>query len=140
MRFVLLGFLLVGCANTAAPTPTKAVCPSPDPGTLTWDNFGQKFMADFCTACHSSTLSHSQRNGAPLYHDYDNLMGVLELPDHVDQYAGAGPAAVNMVMPPSRCPTSPGGPLDRDCPQPTEEQRMTLSVWVACERNRDHTF
>jgi hypothetical protein len=142
MRFALLGLLIAGCTNNPPPpTPTQAKCPDPDPGTLTWDNFGQKFFADFCTDCHSSALPHSsQRNGAPLYHDYDTLMTTLEIPDHIDQYAGAGPAAVNTLMPPSRCPTMPGGPLDRDCPQPTEQQRMDLSVWLACEINRPHTF
>lgn len=140
MRLLILGFALAACTNTAVPTPTKAVCPSPDPGTLTWASFGMKFMADFCTACHSSTLGHAQRNGAPLYHDYDTLETTMEIPDHIDSYAGAGPAAVNTLMPPSRCPTTPGGPLDRDCPQPTEEQRMNLSVFLACERNRDPMF
>lgn len=141
MRFALLGLLIAGCTSSPPPpAPTQATCPDPDPGTLTWDSFGQKFMADFCTGCHSSTLSHAQRNGAPLYHDYDRLMTVLEIPDHIDQYAGAGPAADNTLMPPSRCPTTPGGPLDRDCPKPTEQQRMDLSVWLACEVKRPHTF
>jgi hypothetical protein len=140
MRFILLGLLLVGCANTAVPTPTQAECPAPVPGALTWANFGQKFMTDFCTGCHSSTLSHSQRNGAPLFHDYDTLMTTMEIPDHIDQYSGSGPAATNTLMPPGRCPTTPGGPLDRDCPQPTQEQRADLSVFLACERDRDPLF
>jgi hypothetical protein len=143
MRRLLLGLMLViavsaGCTNTSVPTPTKAVCPDPDPGTLTWDSFGQHFMSDFCTSCHASSLVHSQRNGAPLYHDYDTLMGVLEIPDHIDQWAGSGPAATNTEMPPSQCPTTPGGPLNRDCPQPSTQQRADLSVWLACERKRPH--
>lgn len=140
MRFVLLGLLVAGCTNAAVPTPTQAKCPDPDPGTLTWNSFGQKFMADFCTACHDSQLDHAHRNGAPLYHDYDMLFGVLEIPDHIDQYAGSGPAAHNTLMPPSRCPSTPGGSLDRDCPEPTDQQRTDLSVWLACERNRPQTF
>ena len=140
MRFVLLGLLVAGCTNAAVPTPTQAKCPDPDPGTLTWDGFGQKFMADFCTGCHDSQLNHAQRNGAPLYHDYDTLLGVMEIPDHIDQYAGSGPGAHNTLMPPSRCPSTPGGSLDRACPEPTDQQRTDLSVWLACERNRPHTF
>jgi len=138
MRLVLLGFLIAACTTTAAPTSTQAKCPSPDPMTLTWDSFGQPFMTMFCTDCHSSTLPHSERNGAPLYHDYDTLMTVLEIPTHIDQWAGAGPAATNTIMPPARCPSTPGGPLDRDCPQPTLQQREDLSVWLACEVNRPH--
>jgi hypothetical protein len=128
---------LGGCANSATPTATKATCPSPDPMTLTWDSFGQQFMQTYCTGCHASTLTHSQRNGAPLYHDYDTLMGVLEIPDHIDQWAGSGPAATNTEMPPGRCPSTPGGSLDRDCPKPTEEERTNLSIWLACEVERE---
>jgi hypothetical protein len=142
LGFVLgVGAGVAGCtSNGATAKPTGTVCPDPDPGTLTWDNFGMQFMADYCTSCHSSKLSHSQRNGAPLYHDYDTLIGVLEIPDHIDQYAGSGPEATNTVRPPSRCPSVPGGSLDRDCPEPSALQRKNLSLWIACERNRPHAF
>lgn len=129
---------LAACANSAGPTPTDAKCPSPDPMTLTWDSFGMKFMTSYCTDCHASTLTHSQRNGAPLYHDYDTFNGVLEIPDHIDEYAGSGPNATNTIMPPPQCPTTPGGPLNRSCPQPTEQERTDLSVWLACEKLRPH--
>lgn len=133
MRIVLLGLLLAACSSSSTGTPTEAVCPTPDPGTPTWEDFGMKFMADYCTDCHSSTLSHSQRNGAPLYHDFDTIDDVLNFPDHIDEQAGAGPAATNTEMPPKRCPSTPGGSLDRDCPQPTQAEREKLSVWLACE-------
>ena len=136
MRLVVLGFVLAACTNTALPTPTGTVCPDPDPGTLTWDSFGQKFMADYCTMCHSSTLRRAERNGAPLYHDFDTLMGVMVIPDHVDKYAGSGPEAHNTAMPPSRCPSTPGGPLDRDCRKPNDAERTNLAVWIACEIQR----
>jgi hypothetical protein len=114
------------------------VCPTPDPQTLTWDSFGQKFMTDYCTICHASTLVHAQRNGAPLAHDFDTLMGVLRLPDHIDRYTGSGPAAHNTQMPPGRCPSVAGGPLDRGCPEPTDDERTQLSIWLACELVRPH--
>lgn len=139
MRLILPGLVFAGCAATAVPTPTKAVCPTPDPMTLTWDSFGQQFMTEFCNDCHSSALPNSRRNGAPLFHDYDTLMTVLYIPGHIDEWAGAGPAATNTIMPPARCPSTPGGPLDRDCPQPTDQQRKDLSVWLACEELRPHT-
>jgi hypothetical protein len=138
MRFIVLSFVFAGCANSAMPIPTKAACPTPDPDTLTYDSFGQQFMTTYCNDCHESTLTHAQRNGAPLYHDYDTLMGILEIPDHIDEYAGAGPAATNTLMPPGRCPTVAGGPLDRDCPEPTLEERTNLSTWLACEKARPH--
>jgi hypothetical protein len=138
MRFVLLGLVLIACTDTQLPTPTQTVCPSPET-SLTWDNFGQKFMADYCTACHDSSLTRAaQRNGAPQYHDYDTLVGVLEIPDHIDQYAGSGPAAHNTQMPPGRCPSVKGGSLNIDCPKPTDEERTNLSLWLACEVGRPH--
>jgi len=138
MRLVVISLLLAACSNPPPPTPTKAQCPTPDPGTLTWESFGQKFMADYCTVCHASDLKHAARNGAPLYHDYDTLMGVLEIPDHIDSYAGSGPAAHNTLMPPGQCPSVAGGPLNRNCPEPTDAERADLSTWIACERLRPH--
>jgi len=138
MRHLLLLVFLVACGGT--PTPTGTVCPDPDPGDLTYDNFGKPFMEKYCTWCHASTIPRSMRNGAPLYHDYDSLLGVLETPDHIDQQTGAGPNASNDFMPPGRCPSIAGGKLDKNCPQPTEEERTQLSKWIACERNRPHTF
>jgi hypothetical protein len=135
MRIVVtiaIVFGLGACSNTAEPVATQTVCPSPAPD-LTWENFGQKFMADYCTDCHASTLTHAQRNGAPLFHDYDTLHGVLSIPDHIDKYAGAGPAAVNTLMPPGQCPSTPGGPLDRACPEPSDAERTNLALWIACE-------
>jgi hypothetical protein len=139
MRFALLSLVLVACTSSAAqPVPTGTMCPSPDPMTLTWDNFGESFMANYCTMCHASSLSHSQRNGAPLYHDYDTLRGVLEIPDHIDEDAGSGPDATNTRMPPSKCPGTPGGSLDRNCVKPSDAERAMLSQWLACERLRPH--
>jgi cytochrome c5 len=134
MRLVMISFVLAACTNSAPPpAATRTVCPDPDPNTLTWDNFGQKFMSDYCTWCHASTLPHAQRNGAPLYHDFDTLRGVTQVADHIDKVAGSGPAAHNTAMPPSQCPSVPGGPLDRDCPTPSDAERTNLSMWLACE-------
>jgi hypothetical protein len=129
---------LSACTEPTTRAPTETVCPDPDPMTLTWDNFGQSFMATYCTLCHSSTLARAQRNGAPVFHDYDTLDGVLRIPDHVDEVAGAGPASHNNAMPPSECPSMPGGSLDRDCKKPSEAERTNLAQWIACERNRPH--
>ena len=100
--------LLVACGDT--PTPTGTTCPDPDPMTLTWENFGEPFMTKYCTWCHDSSLTRSKRNGAPLYHDFNTLLGVLKTPDHIDEQAGFGPDAQNEFMPPDRCPATLGGP------------------------------
>jgi cytochrome c5 len=139
---LVLVLVLAACAVALAacakppPTPTGTVCPDPDPGTLTWESFGQKFMADYCTMCHSSTLLRAQRHGAPVFHDYDSLRGVLQIPDHIDRIAGAGPAATNTGMPPDECPSRPGGPIDGDCRKPSDAERRDLALWVACEVER----
>lgn len=148
--FLSLALIVVGagCGSDARPTPTNTPCPDPDPVTgttsLTWDNFGMAFMFKYCTNCHDSQLGIGQRNGAPLFHDFDTLLGVLEVPDHIDEQAGWGPNAHNDFMPGGgtggRCPSQPGGLLDENCPAPTGEERTNLSQWLACERLRHHTF
>ena len=138
MRLLVILSLVAGCSSS--PTPTGTTCPDPDPGTLTYDNFGKPFMTKYCVMCHDSHLSLSKRNGAPLYHDFDTLLGILEVPDHIDEQAGWGPDAHNSFMPGARCPSTPGGPLDTNCMQPTGEERTNLAQWIACERNRPHNF
>src|SRR5262249_12620553 len=99
-------FVLFVAACGGWPGAAVAVCPDPDPMTLTYDNFGHEFMTKYCTWCHSSELPRSQRNGAPIYHDYDTLLGVLQTVDHIDEQAGAGPKATKEFMPPDRCPST----------------------------------
>jgi hypothetical protein len=139
MRFTFMLLVVAACTG-ATPTSTGTVCPDPDPMTLTYDNFGKPFMEKYCTWCHNSTLTRSKRNGAPLYHDFDSLLGVLQTPDHIDQQTGIGPKASNDFMPPDRCPAEPGGSLSVDCQKPTDDERRQLAEWIACERNRPHTF
>lgn len=134
----MVALVLIGCTST--PTPTGTSCPDPDPGTLTYENFGEQFMTDYCIVCHDSALTRSQRNGAPIYHDFETLIGVLRTPDHIDEQAGFGPEAENRFMPPDRCPSEPGGPITTSCRQPTDEERRKLAEWIACERNRPHPF
>ncbi|MDB4956919.1 MAG: uncharacterized protein JWO36_4488 [Myxococcales bacterium] len=130
--------LLVGCATK--PTATGTVCPDPDPNTLTYENFGKPFMTRYCTWCHDSHLVHSQRNGATIYHDVDTLELTLRTWQHIDEQAGIGPKAENFFMPGSQCPSVAGGPLDKNCDQPTDEERRNLAMWLACEHNRPHNF
>jgi hypothetical protein len=98
--------------------PTGATCP---PGSqLTYVSFGAKFMTDYCTSCHSSTLSGSARMGATLYHDFDTQLGIQQVANHIDETAGSGPNATNESMP------------DGDGPVPTLAEREQLAEWIAC--------
>lgn len=133
-RAVALVLVLAACGES--PTPTGAQCPDPDPRTLTYDSFGREFMERYCTWCHDSALPRSQRNGAPVFHDFDTLLGVRQVLNHIDEQAGFGPSAQNTYMPGGRCPSTPGGPLDRACAQPTAAERINLAIWLACEKER----
>jgi len=136
--FVAITPLLVACGPD--PTPTGTVCPDPDPLTLTYENFGEPFMTKYCIWCHDSSLPRSKRNGAPLFHDFNTLLGVLKTPDHIDEQAGFGPDAENEFMPPDRCPATIGGAISKNCAKPTPTERRQLAEWIACERNREHMF
>lgn len=96
---------------------TGAECPTDS--ALTYDTFGKMFMEDYCTRCHSSTLSGNARNGAPPGHDFDSLAGIQAVSEHIDQFAGAGPDAVNIEMPPTN-------------PKPSQGEREMLGEWLAC--------
>ena len=98
-------------------TPTGSTCPPAS--TLTYDNFAKPFMEEYCTRCHSSQLKGEARNDAPLGHDFDSQQGIIVVGEHVDERAGAGPDAVNTIMPPSD-------------PKPTEAERRKLGEWLAC--------
>lgn len=97
---------------------TGTVCP--DGGTaLTYENFGQEFVADFCLRCHSVEVEGDDREDAPSDHNFDTHFECMAFADHMDQKAGSGPESTNEAMPPS-------------APRPTTEQRAMLSEWLAC--------
>ena len=113
-------WLLLGACGAKEPDPgaTGAACPADS--TLSYDSFGKAFMDRYCVRCHSSTLSGSERNGAPSDHDFDTLDGLHATePEHIDEQAAAGPDHVNTAMPP-------------DDPRPSEAERRELGEWVAC--------
>lgn len=124
----LLGFLLAttmghggGCCadEEVLGPPTATECP---PGsTITYENFGKAFMEDFCTSCHSSTLTGAARNGATVAHDFDTLLGIRSVADHIDQTAGIGPASANRNMPP-----------EDQTSIPADDDRRKLAEWIAC--------
>lgn len=108
-----------GCCSSEPVLGPSTETACPPSSTLTYANFGQQFMTSYCTGCHSSTLSGDARMGAPAFHDFDTQLGVQQVADHVDQAAGAGPAATNDQMPP-------------EDPRPTLMERQQLAEWIAC--------
>jgi hypothetical protein len=140
MRALAILLLLAGCPNDAKPTSTGATCPDADNPQYTWANFGYDFMCHYCTNCHDSSLKLDQRNGAPLFHDMDTLIGTMDVKVHTDQQAAWGPMAHNNFMPGAgtsgRCPSMLGGSLDEACPEPTDDERTALGTFLACEIQR----
>ncbi|HEX6278229.1 MAG TPA: hypothetical protein VFZ53_34525 [Polyangiaceae bacterium] len=97
---------------------TGSVCPSEE--TLTYENFGRGFLEAYCTRCHSSELSGSERHGAPAGYNWDLIESVREHAALIDRMAAAGPIATNTTMPP------------RDDPAPTVAEREQLGEWLEC--------
>jgi uncharacterized membrane protein len=110
--------VLAGCGGEPLfGPPTQSVCP--EGSTLTYESFGKPFMETYCTSCHSSELSGTMRNGAPRFHDFDTLVGIRAVANHIDETTAAGPNATNEGMPP-------------EAPFPTLEERQQLGEWIAC--------
>jgi cytochrome c5 len=101
---------------------TGAVCPSGG-STLTYDNFGKQFFANYCQHCHASTVKGAARMGAPADHVFDTVDEISLLAPHIDEYAGSGPASTNTHMPPA-------GNM-----APSVADRQKLSEWIACGAN-----
>lgn len=120
MKQLVLG-LLVACGSDGPTSvfgpPTESTCPPSS--TLTYETFGKKFMEDYCTRCHSSTLVGAARQGAPSFHDFDFVEGIRPLADHIDETTASGPAATNLGMP-------------EDGNKPTLAERQQLGEWLAC--------
>jgi uncharacterized membrane protein len=88
--------------------------------TLTYDGFAAPFFSDYCTHCHSMSLSGTARNGAPAGHNWDDYDSIAAHASEIDRAAAYGPKAMNDFMPPEE-------------PRPTAAERTRLGEWLACE-------
>lgn len=59
----------------AYPPPTTINCPKAT--YLTYENFGQGFMANYCTSCHGASVPETARGGAPADVNFDTSNDVL---------------------------------------------------------------
>lgn len=84
-----------------------------DNSYLSYDNFGEPFVANWCRSCHSSEVPHDMRQTAPDDVNFDDL-------DDVKAYAGRIEFRVGeqKTMPPA------GGPSD--------DERALLVEWIGC--------
>jgi mono/diheme cytochrome c family protein len=100
--------LLVACGDDLG-DPTGSTCPSDS--ELTYESFGQEFMATNCLSCHGS--------GGPESPTLSSLDQIRSHKDEIDRAAASGPNGTNTFMP-------DGGSI------PTEERRK-LGEWLACD-------
>ena len=126
MTLLATAFLVLGCDSGTDPTggghahpgqPSGATCPPTQ--TLTYQNFGQEFFAKYCLSCHSTQLTGSARNYAPVHHNFDTLELIRQQIEDIDRGTAAGPNSSNHIM-----PNLP--------PFPTHAERVQLGEWLAC--------
>ncbi len=105
--------LLLACQLGGSDTAASEDCDR-EPA-LSWENFGESYMALHCNGCHSSLLPSGQRGGAPLGMDFDTWSDVVLNVERIRSRAlGDAPD-----MPPG------GGP--------TETDLEMFEEWLACE-------
>lgn len=93
-RLFLLACLLSGCGGSgdvdeegvaapeqpSVPEPIPNVAPVPAPTTLacpkgthlTYENFGESFLRNYCTSCHSRNVPAELRGGSPVGANFDD--------------------------------------------------------------------
>jgi uncharacterized membrane protein len=85
-----------------------------DTSYLSYENFGEPFVINWCRGCHSSAVPVAMRQKAPADANFDTLDQVRMWSGRIAQHAtGTSPD-----MPPA------GGP--------PHEERQLLAEWLAC--------
>jgi uncharacterized membrane protein len=85
--------------------------------SLTFDNFADDFFESNCRTCHS--VDSTDRRGAPVAVNFDELANVKNLSNNINIRAGEGTS-----MPPSSAPAFPSG-----------GERDMLAEWIECGAN-----
>jgi uncharacterized membrane protein len=110
---------LASCGSDGLGTGVEEVeCPKNS--TLTYENFVQPFMAEYCTTCHSASVPVSQREGAPENLNFDTEQSIIDNAGEIIKQAAAGPGFRNTKMP------------EGDGPKPSNSEREMLGEWIAC--------
>ena len=103
---IFVSVLVGACGGSGSSGGTGTTCPTAS--TLTYANFGQAFMQNYCLECHATRES-------PILSTQAQVQAAL---DELDAVAGSGPNGTNTSMPQGRsCPTA---------------ERVKLSEWLAC--------
>jgi len=118
MKRILFVLLLAGACTS---TQSGATCPTAN--APSYDSFGQRFFATYCTSCHSRDAT--DRHGAPAGEDFDTEDDIRRHAAAIDAEAAAGPEATNTDMP------DMSGPVHM---QPSQAERQQLGQFLACEQ------
>lgn len=110
---LLVALSVASLAGCGGDEPDEAALCAED-SALTYDNFGDPFMRDWCTGCHSSDLPVGSRARAPLMVNLDSRADVLLWLERIDVRA-TGEAA---TMPPTA--------------GPSEGEKALLAEWLRC--------
>lgn len=111
-----LALVLSGCAPKDTDPPECVHDP-----VLTYQNFGEGFMQQYCVGCHSSHLPDlTLRNDAPVGVDFDTYGSVLQWKERIKTRTQYG---IETPMPPG------GGPR--------EDEYLVLQEWLACDAQDD---
>jgi uncharacterized membrane protein len=108
--------VLAACGKSFDPDREPPVIPPEVCATsyLTYENFGQPFVENWCRGCHSAGLPSDMRQKAPADVNFDTQVEVQGFAQ--DMAANAASAAP--TMPPA------GGP--------SEDERALLGEWLGC--------
>jgi len=100
--------------NAPLPVGSSLTCTT---GTLlTWQNFGEPFMLNYCSSCHAAESTGADRNGAPVAATFDTAADITRWRTLIAQRA-----------------TGDGGgrPMPPSGHVPAEEKQL-LTEWLGC--------
>lgn len=118
---LVITLALAGCGSDVAATggdddaAVVADAASCATSYLTYDNFGEPFVANWCRGCHSAKLPADMRQNSPPDVNFDSLDDVRQWAARMIVRATQG---VPTFMPPA------GGP--------STDERASLGEWLGC--------
>ncbi len=110
-ELVAIIMLVAACgSDTETPQPPSEC----ETSILTYENFGEPFMLDWCRGCHAEGVPADMRQDAPLALNFDDLGTIRDVAPMISLNA----TGTTPTMPPAA--------------GPSPEERLLLAEWLAC--------